>query len=1692
MNLNQPSKQDSPNDDELKQLLLELHYGLLDDDEAETLRGRIETESDVATCWAETLVMVGKIAQAAKLDASNEPPVGVHSSPSVDYQFVGTPVSPPLDETSEPESSVTPPRSRFVKLWLVSFVTAAVVLIAVSGIGHWKKLPARPEDPFHLVVKPVVGDESTGRNEFLVIVNPNGTTEDNVRVGGGFDTSAMPIVPASISFQVLSRGTVLFSGKAETSADHPARIQIPNEVVIPIDAKLEIDAWTGRSSDRKVRLSVPLEPTRCLTYLRTDRPVYRPGEQVFFRSVTLNRQTMTSQTEVPIRYELVDPSGSLVSGAANEGVTERGVGNGVFQIPETAVGGTYKVVAKSLDGFFPDQAFEIEVRRYRAVRLKTDLQFAKRSYTAGDRVSATVSVRRANDEIPVGAAARIQAIVDEQTIYQSTATVELDGTIAIEFDLPSFLRAGEGNLSIAIDDGSVTETAARPIPIHTGRVEVDFFPEGGYLVAGLDNRVYFAARDTHGKPIELAGEVLSQAGRVVATVETLRDGMGKFEFKPEVGMRYSLRVTKPLDISQTPWLPTAVEDKPVMETGSGVFASGESIAVSIRSLQQRRCVVRAVCRGELIGVKTIDLDVGETNVIVPVQERASGVIRVTVLEADTENESTTPLVERLVYRRGTKQLKIATTLEDGDGDRTPGEPVRMTIAVTDENDAPVPGAVLGVSVVDDAALSLRQHELPSIKTHFYLTSEVESPEDLEHADIYLSDEPQAAVSLDLLLGTQGWRRFVSGNPEQFNETFRDALVRLLELDGQRKTMAGQSRSNAETLRSQLIAYRIRANEIWHEFLADVRFTLMLIGFIWLIVFFLRPRKSFAPAVGPMLLLAITLIGCGQKHPSVDSRANRQAFSDAAPKQAGNQPGAAMNVDQGRKPDPQGDEAAEIGSGPSFARRVINVFIPRSGQSAKAPDGAGIEHQITDEQLRQFAKSRGIDTQAIADKLMEELRFPIRQYSHFHRPSEDGVRSDFAELLYWNPLMVTDSTGTASIRFDLSDSLTMFKVEVEGHTSNGRLGSGSGSVTTKVPLEIDAKVPLEVTGGDRIDLPVGLVNSGAAGGEFQIELVTGTALKSQRDAATIQVDSGGRTQERFSISVEDLAHARDTPIRLAVRDASHSSQDSIERLVRVVPDGYPFTTSASGMLVKSSRSELKLPDQIRTGSLRGTIQLMPGTQSQISRGLDSLLREPRGCFEQASSTNYPNVMAFQLMQVDGVVADSERRRIESLLRRGYRKLTSYECRDLGYEWFGNDPGHEALSAFGLMQFAEMAKFIDVDQTMMQRTREWLLGRRDGMGGFERNPRHLHAWSVDQNVVNAYVLWALSEADIAAGDGARTANELDREIDHLENAANTSSDAYLIALSAITLQNVGRQTAAQQLRDRLIEMQQASGQFEGQTTITQSGGLSRTVETTSLAIMAMHSDPAKLDAIRRASDWLLANRRGGGFGSTQATVLALKALVKVHQQIRGVDGGQIQLLINGEVQDTIEWRNAGRDGIVYELPGESCSLIESDSTPTIELRSSDEAALPFVVELSGQTRSPQSDPDCVLDLSVDFANKPSPTEVVAGDSINVRMELTNRSTEGQPMSVAVIGLPGGIEPVIESLDAKKRDGVIDYYELRGREVVLYWRTLAPQESKELSFTCVAQIPGQYTAPASRAYLYYTAERKFWHPPLAIDIR
>jgi alpha-2-macroglobulin-like protein len=753
-------------------------------------------------------------------------------------------------------------------------------------------------------------------------------------------------------------------------------------------------------------------------------------------------------------------------------------------------------------------------------------------------------------------------------------------------------------------------------------------------------------------------------------------------------------------------------------------------------------------------------------------------------------------------------------------------------------------------------------------------------------------------------------------------------------------------------------------------------------------------------------------------------------------------------------------AADLGEPIGFVEGAAKPAEPDQGEEAKN------FRRGDDERYRQLMRAYLTQRRA-------------RQYAH-QQTAHEG-RTDFTPTIFWNTLVTTDERGEAKVAFATSDAVTTWLVQADAHTvtGRGRLGQARATFTTQQPLQVEAKLPVEVAAGDRLLLPIAATATFANATEVAITVTVADGISLAAAAPTTIALRDGKGRVLLPLTVAD----RIGTARLTIDARAGRFTDQVTQTIAIAPRGFPHRRSAGGSVEpgKPSTATIAIPADPVAGSGRVTLKVFPSPLAALTEGLQGILQEPHGCFEQASSSNYPNTLVLTLLEANGDDIPALAARARELLPKGYAKITSYECKQQGYEWFGGDPGHEALTAYGLLQFHDMAKVHSVDAAMLERTKQWLLARRDGNGGFARNGKALDRFGgAPEPVTNAYVTYALLQSGTPAAS-------LPKEIDALLARA-TTDDPYELALIASVLHLAQRAPEAQRARRRLAELQKPDGSLHGTTSsITRSGGDDLLVESTGFAILAWLPDPTFAGQARKAIEFVQGRRSAQGtFGATQATITALRALTAYATANRSMRAPGTIRIFAGE-RRIAERAFAANDtgALAFELwpeltPGEHTLRVEVDG-------GSAGTALPWACDVSYHAAQPADDPAAAVAITTTLRS----SEAREGDTVALDVRVQNRTANGQPMTMAIVGLPAGCELPTRVLEDLQKANAFAFWELRGRELALYWRDLAPEATHELTLDLVARVPGTTSGPASRTYLYYTPAAKRWAPPLALTI-
>ena len=774
-----------------------------------------------------------------------------------------------------------------------------------------------------------------------------------------------------------------------------------------------------------------------------------------------------------------------------------------------------------------------------------------------------------------------------------------------------------------------------------------------------------------------------------------------------------------------------------------------------------------------------------------------------------------------------------------------------------------------------------------------------------------------------------------------------------------------------------------------------------------------------------------------------------------------------------------EESAEL----KAAARSTLRFDDRAKKMARRQDDT--VYQPRRGQSRQFDRARA---------------FYVPAYTAQQQPAQ---RSDFRSTIYWNPAVKTDRKGFASVEFYTSDAITNFRATLEGIGNAGQPGRAEKKFFVQKPLDMVVKAPASVITGDVLNLQIALTNhtAYASGGELEIVVpvhfnpTPGPSPEGRGDVepnVTVDVASplpsgeglgvGSRTAVQLAPGETKIISAQYTIGAQKSGDQSLKIQfsadenvlDGFETSIRTLERGFPARQVAAGNAAQNAFN-IHLGDPVE-GTLSATLTAYPSALEDVLKGMERMLRQPSGCFEQVSSSNYPNLLVLDLLRQTGTAKPEVESRALTLLEDGYKKLTAYESPSGGFDWWGRDPAHEGLTAYGILEFTDMAKVFNVDKKMIDRTVDWLYKRRDSKGGWTLNPNSLHGWQNDP-VIDCYIVWALAEA----GYGKKFATEINQAYDQ----AAKSKDSYQMALLANALLAMKDERGVQLLK-QLSGKQESNGSWLGSThSVMYASGECFRIETTSLAALAMMKSDAKSPGLSKAVDYLTKSKTEYGYGSTQSTVMALKALIE-YAKAGNHSAGDGTLVVSVDGRRVIEQPFSTKDPKRLEI--KNIERFFTNNDPRVEVFfDNPEAVIPFDLEIKYASRQPRNTPNCPLA----FNTRLGTAKASVGETVRLSATLQNTTAQVQGSPMIVLGIPAGLTLQPWQLKKLVDEKKCDFYELWDGFAVFHFEQIAPGETRSLDLDLRADVAGSFESPASQAFLYYSNDQRVWSKPERLEI-
>lgn len=723
-----------------------------------------------------------------------------------------------------------------------------------------------------------------------------------------------------------------------------------------------------------------------------------------------------------------------------------------------------------------------------------------------------------------------------------------------------------------------------------------------------------------------------------------------------------------------------------------------------------------------------------------------------------------------------------------------------------------------------------------------------------------------------------------------------------------------------------------------------------------------------------------------------------------------------------------------------------------------------------------------------------------------------LRQFFPETLFWLPELATDAAGHAQVEVPIADSMTTWRVTVLASDQDGNLGSAEVGMKVFQDFFVEPDLPRFLTVGDELAVPVSIFNYLEEAQTIRLDIAPGDWFTLTQSAnLTLTVAANEVLAAYIPLRVTNFG-THDFQITAT----GNAMSDAVLRQVEVLPDGKALAVAASGKLTATQRLAVAVPPDAVPGTARVTVKVYPGAISQVIDGLEGMLQQPNGCFEQTSSTTYPNVMVLDYLKTTQQINPRIQLQAEQYINLGYQRLLGFEVSGMsgGFSLFGQPPAQTMLTAYGLMEFTDMSRVSYVDPLLIDRTALFLFQRQQADGSWAPEgmtiESGLEGLASNALLPTAYVTWALADAGYASSEPVQRAvgylqSQLAQSLQPPAQTGQANSplatppaqlDPYVVAMVANALIAADPQGAAAQIDQLVIQLrnsaqQDAKGYFSWSSGIaTYMGGYGdvSNLETAAMTAIAFLRLGQHLEVAQGALDFVISQRNPNGmFYSTQTTVLALKALLLAAAQ-GGQDGpATVTVTLNGERVQTINVTDETAD-MVQQITFADLNPSENEVAIFVEGK----RALQYQVVTDYYRPWEAVPPTPAADKAVQIDVAYDRTELQVNDLVNVTAEV-QLLTPGVAGTLLVdLGIPPGFSPLTEDLDALVAQGTIARYELTGRQILIYMTDVPSGQRYTLPYRLLARFPLQAQTPRSQAYDYYTPEKQDTATPQRIIVK
>ena len=1143
-----------------------------------------------------------------------------------------------------------------LRRYLPTLLKLVIILLVVAGFAtfwYYRTLPDRADAQQTLVFGPTRLAPASAAALRVVVQE----------VGSG-----QPVAGAAvkIGLQAETGGpiTSLFAGVTDDSGSLPVSFRVPAEA--EAEQKLIVETESAAGSDRLERPVAIERDYRLL--LTTDKPLYQPGQTIHLRALALSKLDLTPARGATVNFLVEDAKGNKVF-RQSVATSDFGIAAVDFTLADLVNQGNYKL-SVTLGNTTSEKTVEVKpyVLPKFGLSLTTDRPFYIPGQRVEGTLQADYFFGKPVAESEVRLTGLVYD-VSRVELVNLTGQTDAAGAFEFSFDLPAYF-AGSGLDSqqaqfaleaTVIDQTDHAEQTSLIVPVAAQPIVIEAVAESGSLRPGVKNIIYILTAYPDGTPAPTRLD-LTVNGRPGPNLATGEFGLAEFRFTPEPGqpqLDLIIQAETETGFSASRAFQIQSEagaDHVLLRADRAAYLVGETMQLTaLTPVNAGSLYLDIVKEGQTLSTRAALVQAGRADFAIDLSPDLYGALELHAYKVLADSSLVRD--SRVVVVDAPRDLNIAINADRAS--YLPGGTAAIAFQTTDRTTGEPVQSAMGVAVVDESVFALQRQDPGFAKLYFLLEAELMEPfyqiEGFQLPAAYTPDQAPQRAAQDTSARavwadapTSGLAMQVNTRPEKLaalQQAQADGLQRLstitliglalipallwlvvgLALAGSgvvKRSLIGLAKVSGILLlilaaMYGIIAFATSVSYQVQEFfwrldpenillLLAFGFGLALLGLAGYAWFRQDEAAKFiflltAAWIG-LLILLVNLVDEGPEPAEGWAVLALLAFVLV--------PGAYLLYGQ--------KLWAEKRRGPAWLPTIMGGLVtapalvaPLLGLSMSSGSFAGPDVM------------RGDGMMLAGEPVMVEMAMPAamemveeKAAAEAPAPLADEItasaeaprlRQFFPETLYWNPEVLTDPAGQARLEIPMADSITTWRLTALASSEDGRLGFATQGVRVFQDFFVDIDLPVALTQGDEISIPVGVFNYLPQGQEVRlvVEPASWFELLGQAEQ-TLTIAANDIDVVYFPIRVKEFGRQG-----FQVTAWGEQMSDAIRREVRVLPNGLEVRHSDSNWLRENKEIVLNIPAEIIPRTSHVEVKIYTGALAQVIEGLEKILRLPHG-------------------------------------------------------------------------------------------------------------------------------------------------------------------------------------------------------------------------------------------------------------------------------------------------------------------------------------------------------------------------------------------------------------------------------------------------------------------------------------------------